>query len=143
MNITGLNYSYMKLLISGDRQIKDVQNDFSDGFAYLKIEFFKGNGAAIRSAKDQPLYSPMYKIKDISRNLQDGEIEVTESMTVKELEQKFKDQFNLGIQLFRKSGNLWLETTMTSSWTLQQQNTHGMEISNMGLPGAGDGELNA
>jgi hypothetical protein len=31
--------------------------------------------------------------------------------------------------VFRKSGNLWLETTMTDDWTLQQQNDHGYEIS--------------
>ena len=46
-----------------------------------------------------------------------------------ELEKIFKDQFGLAVQVFRKSGNLWLETTMTDNWTLQQQNNHGKEIS--------------
>ena len=50
-------------------------------------------------------------------------------MKVNELEKIFKDRFNLAVQVFRKSGNLWLETTMTDNWTLQQQNNHGGEIS--------------
>jgi hypothetical protein len=50
-------------------------------------------------------------------------------MKVKDLEKIFKDQFSLAMQVFRKSGNLWLETTMTDNWTLQQQNEHGREIS--------------
>ena len=50
-------------------------------------------------------------------------------MKVNKLENIFKDQFNLAVQVFRKSGNLWLETTMTDNWTLQQQNNHGREIS--------------
>ena len=56
-------------------------------------------------------------------------IEVVEEMKVKDLERIFKDQFSLAMQVFRKSGNLWLETTMTDNWTLQQQNDHGREIS--------------
>jgi hypothetical protein len=33
------------------------------------------------------------------------------------------------VQVSRKSGTLWLETTMTDSWTLGQQNEHGRELS--------------
>ena len=44
-------------------------------------------------------------------------------------EKIFKDQFSLAVQVFRRSGNLWLETTMTDNWTLRQQNEHGREIS--------------
>ena len=32
-------------------------------------------------------------------------------------------------QLFRRSGNLWLDTTITDLWTLQRQNEHVREIS--------------
>jgi len=50
-------------------------------------------------------------------------------MKVIDLEKMFKNRFNLSAQVFRKSGNLWLETTMTDNWTLLQQNNHGREIS--------------
>jgi len=37
-------------------------------------------------------------------------------------------EFGLPAQILRKSGNLWLETSMTNHWTLQQQNDHGRDI---------------
>ena len=50
-------------------------------------------------------------------------------MKVEELERILKKDFGLRAQVFRKSGNLWLETTMTDGWTLAQQNYHGKELS--------------
>jgi hypothetical protein len=58
-----------------------------------------------------------------------GFVGVDESMTVLELENAFMDEFGLCVQVFRKSGNIWLETTMTDHWTLKQQSDHGREIS--------------
>ena len=50
-------------------------------------------------------------------------------MTVGELEKLFRERFGANIQVSRKSGTLWLETTMTDNWTLKQQNEHGRELS--------------
>ena len=58
----------------------------------------------------------------------DGEVELHDAMTVGELENAFFTQFGLSVQLSRRSGNLWLETIMTNSWTLKQQNEHGREL---------------
>jgi hypothetical protein len=49
-------------------------------------------------------------------------------MTVTDFENALMDQFGLSAQVFRRSGNLWLETTITDYWTLKQQNEHGREI---------------
>ncbi len=57
---------------------------------------------------------------------------VSEDQTVLEVEQFFKLHFNLNAQVFRKSGNNWLETTLTDSWTLKKQNQEGMELSGLG-----------
>ncbi|MEI9910895.1 MAG: hypothetical protein WDO71_15215 [Bacteroidota bacterium] len=50
-------------------------------------------------------------------------------MTVGQLEDIFQKQFGLQVQVSRRSGTLWLETTMTDNWTLKQQNDHGRELS--------------
>ncbi|MDE3144966.1 MAG: hypothetical protein KGL19_12475, partial [Bacteroidota bacterium] len=47
------------------------------------------------------------------------------TMTVSELEQKFNDIYGLSTQVFRKSGNIWLVTTVTDKWTLEEQNRQG------------------
>jgi hypothetical protein len=33
------------------------------------------------------------------------------------------------VQVFRKSGNVWLETSATDAWSLKQQNQEGMDLS--------------
>ena len=51
------------------------------------------------------------------------------SMTVGQLEKAFRERFGLNMQVSRKSGPVWLETTVTDKWTLRQQNEHGRELS--------------
>jgi hypothetical protein len=49
-------------------------------------------------------------------------------MTVSELESLLLQLFGLPVQVYRKSGNFWMETRMTRDWTLKQQNEHGKDI---------------
>jgi hypothetical protein len=121
----------MKLNIGSNRLISEVQDEFNKSFPYLKLEFFPPT----KKAKDQSglflnrLMPHNKKIGECQSKITDGLFEFSESMKVSELEQKLKDQFGLIVQVFRHSGNLWLQTTMTDNWTLQKQNEHGMELS--------------
>ena len=118
----------MKLRIAPNRLISDVQKDFNTAFPFLKIEFFQ-------KRMPQPAYTFQEmlprnrRIAEGQTAVTDGDIEISSTMTVRDLEKMFKDQFSLGVQVFRRSGNLWLETTMTDGWTLELQNQHGKEIS--------------
>ena len=118
----------MQLHIAPDRLISDVQNDFNQEFPYLKLEFFETRSFNRSSQSGKILLPRHQKLGDAFRQVQPGEIEVLHSMKVTELENIFRSRFNLAVQVFRRSGNLWLETTMTDNWTLDQQNNHGMEI---------------
>ena len=57
------------------------------------------------------------------------ELLMTDAMTVTELENKIHEVFGLNAEVLRKSGNVWLETKLTSNWTLLQQNKMGIAIS--------------
>ena len=119
----------MRLLISGEKLIKDLRQEFSIAYPYLQLEFFSNDG--VRKTR----YAAFKKI-DHEKALRDagiqknhqGYIEIKDSTTVLELESILMDKFGLSAQVFRKSGNIWLETTMTDDWTLKQQNDHGREI---------------
>jgi hypothetical protein len=50
-------------------------------------------------------------------------------MLVSELENLFEDKFKLSVQVFRKSGKSWLETTFTDGWSLKKQNQEGLDLS--------------
>jgi len=120
----------MRLAIKADRLISEVQNDFSQAYPFLKIEFFRNRNVNKEHYSPEKQIAHYLRVKDAwFRNRSEGELEISNTMTVSELEDALVDQFGLSAQLFRKSGNLWLETTITDNWTLKQQNDHGREIS--------------
>ncbi len=119
----------MHLRIAPNRLISDLQKDFNNEFPFLKLEFFRNRNHQLPAFTFQQILPYNYRIAEGQTAITDGDIEVRPDMKVKDLEKIFKDQFSLAAQVFRRSGNLWLETTMTDNWTLQQQNEHGREIS--------------
>ncbi len=124
-----INPLNMQLHIGPNRLIGDIQKEFNKEFPFLKIEFFNNKTFNRTGFMAHQIIPQNKKIGESQLNITDGLIQVDEDMKVKDLEKIFKDQFSLAVQVFRKSGNLWLETTMTDNWTLQQQNNHGREIS--------------
>ncbi len=119
----------MHLHIGPDRLISDIQKEFNNMFPFLKLEFFNNRSFSRSGFSAQKIISQNRKIGDTQSGIVNANIEIGEQMKVNELESIFKNQFSLAVQVFRKSGNIWLETTMTDNWTLQQQNKHGREIS--------------
>jgi len=119
----------MNLRIAPNRLISDLQKDFNNAFPFLKLEFFRNRNQQIPVFTFQQILPYNNRIGEGQAAITDGDIEVNPDMRVKELEKIFQDQFSLAVQVFRRSGNLWLETTMTDNWTLRQQNEHGREIS--------------
>lgn len=119
----------MYLHIAPNRLISEIQQEFNKAFPFLKLEFYN-NKSISRSDLSAKQFIPQGRnIGNSQLPISAGDIKIEEEMKVNELEKNFKDKFNLAVQVFRKSGNLWLETTMTDNWTLQQQNNHGREIS--------------
>jgi hypothetical protein len=123
-----INPDTMHLHIAPNRLISDIQKEFNEVFPFLKIEFFKTKSFSRAEFMAHQIIPSQKKISEGQLAITDGDINIPSEMKVKELEKIFRDQFSLAAQVFRKSGNLWLETTMTDDWTLQQQNDHGYEI---------------
>jgi hypothetical protein len=119
----------MHLRIAPNRLISDLQKDFNNAFPFLKIEFFHNRNQQLPAFTFGQMLSHNKRIVEGQTAITDGDIEISQDMKVKDLEKIFKEQFSLMAQVFRLSGNLWLETTMTDEWTLGQQNEHGREIS--------------
>lgn len=121
----------MKITINDHRKIFAIQEEFNTVFPYLKLEFF--------SKPHKPGgESPKKLVKHNSKTLSEcrtihnaGEITITSKMTVMDLEQRFSDVYGLSVQVFRKSGKVWLETTVTDGWTLEEQNSQGESLSKM------------
>ncbi len=119
----------MEITINDQRKIFAVQNEFSEWFPFLKLEFYsksnKGGGSPSKKV-----------IKHISKTIAEcrtihssGHVAIQPGMTVAELEQNFRDVFGLSLAVFRKAGGKWIEATENSNLTLQEQNEEGSKLS--------------
>ena len=115
--------------LNNEMTLLQVQEAFSKTFPYLKLEFFTephkpGQG----SEKAQMLpkqWDAALVIREIQETTEAMELRVRPTDTVAKLEMALEKGFGLHAQVFRKSGNTWLETTRTDSETLQAQNDKG------------------
>lgn len=105
----------ISMRISQFTSLSEIQSAFNNLFPFLKIEFASANRVFQFPMKD-----------DVP---EDAELDILPDMTVAVLESELKSRYGLPAQVYRKSGKLWLETSMTNQWTLKQQNEHGKEIS--------------
>jgi len=121
----------MKILINDRRKIHAIQEDFNKQFPYLKLEFFS-KPHSIGGGSAKKLIKVPSKTLGECRTIHDsGTITITPQMTVADLEQNFRDIYGLSAQVFRKSGKVWLETTVTDVWTLEEQNSQGESLSKL------------
>jgi len=113
------------MTIKDNKTLATIQKEFKDTFPYLKIEFYQGHHEAGEGSPGGTRLDPEQTIGAVRTVKQPGELAVTDDMTVKAFEQEVYRRFGLNVQVFRKSGNLWMQTTSTDDWTLQEQNRKG------------------
>lgn len=115
----------MQLYISESTRPEDVKNFFSSCYPFLRIELYKigKDRGSVPGKKNNPVTD---KFVDLAG---EGMVDINNDITVAELESSFAG-FGLQTEVFRKSGNVWVATSLTDSWTLQQQNDAGEEITN-------------
>ncbi len=119
----------MKIKIDNNSKISSIQEEFNAAFPFLRIEFF--------SEPSQPGGTSLVKvIKSQGRTLNEcrtvhnkNSVSITPDLSVADLDQLFRNNYGLGVQVFRKSGKAWLETTVTEGWTLEEQNRQGEALS--------------
>lgn len=111
----------MELHIKGDKPLKEIKQEFNGLFSHLKIEFFhhshtEGEASPLSDELDENTI-----VNGIRKQGNEGELSFTEKTRVFELEDLFKNDFGLNVQVFRKSGDVWLQTTITDDWTLEEE----------------------
>lgn len=119
----------MIIHLSKNKTIGEIQKEFNEYFPFLKLGFFTKSHKPYEGNGKANLMSPDSKINSLKKD--PIEVEITENMSVNELEQMFKVEFGLNVQVFRKSGKSWLETTITDNWSLKKQNEEGRELSDL------------
>ena len=110
----------MKLEINKDSSVSDIQEQFSAHYPALKLEFYKQKPVDGMNTKESLPADNSFKKQAI--------ISIAKDRTVEDFEKEFWDKLKIAAQVFRKSGNIWLQTTRTDDWTLDTQNTKGLGL---------------
>jgi hypothetical protein len=119
----------MKITINDNRKILAIQKEFTKEFPYLKLEFFSKPHKVGGSSSKKTMKAGAKTLGECRTIHDSGTITIVPKMTVADLEQSFRDVYGLAVQVFRKSGKVWLETTVTDNWTLEEQNRQGESLS--------------
>src|SRR5215212_8694065 len=118
----------MVININDTKKLKNIKEEFNLLFPYLNIEFFskpysRGEGSSkVQAANENNT------IAECRNKHNSGLLEITPDMTVSDLENTFMNLYGLFVQVFRKSGSVWLETTVTDNWSLEEQNKQGESV---------------
>lgn len=117
------------LQIEKGSSLKDIQKQFNTYYPFLKIEFFKA------SPVGEPLYkTSLFTAADLVKYVDGAEnkvlqIDVSRKRKVSEVEKDFEKLLGVSAHVYRKSGNVWVEATLTNDWPLGEQNEEGRLIS--------------
>lgn len=117
----------MKPEITDNQTIGEVQEIFHYLFPFLKVDFFeRDTHGLVKNKLNQPVLNRKKMLGEFRLDkVDDGELLIAKNTRVREFEQYIDSTYCLHAQVFRRSGNVWLETTITNNWTLEEQNSQG------------------
>ena len=113
----------MKIYVSTRMSIAALQQAFSECFPYLSLSFFSKPHDIYQSSPVKYLITECTtSLERIEAQPHSADVEIFADMKVSELEQLFEQEFGLHVQVLRKEGNTWEETTLTDNLSLSEQN---------------------
>ena len=103
--------------------VQDIFDQFNAQFPYLHLEFYDHENGIDQTQSHQVSHQTL--LEDLNPELIDTAFVVIPEMTVSDFEKMMKDKYQLHIQVFRRSSDIWLQTSATDHWTLEKQNGKG------------------
>ncbi len=122
----------MKIKINQQTKLKDIQTEFQKSFPNLSLEFYAHVHQEEEGSKKKDTLDKDLTIHEISPNIPDASLDIKGNMPVADLEAELAEILGFGAQVFRKSGNVWLQTTATDHLTLDEQNLKAKERETLG-----------
>lgn len=107
--------------------VGDLKDSFIRIYPYLNLKVYRRFHDHSEGSPKSEEIEDVTLLGDVNTKLKSGEIVISDSLTVDRLEMVFRNKFGLSVQIFRKSGDLWLQTTTTDGWTLERQNSRAKE----------------
>jgi len=107
--------------------LKSIKEQFNAKFPHLKIEFFETKHDEGEASAKELMYDDAFRIKDIRKEGAMIPISIHGNLKTSTLEKLFEEELGVFIQVYKKSKNVWIQTTATDDWTLSQQEKDMLE----------------
>lgn len=112
------------LQIDERKTVSQFQKEFSTLFPFLKIDFYKSMAGQRVGKSNKPALS-LSANQLMSRSK--ASVAIDNSTTVATLKNIIMEKTGLACHVYRKSGTMWIETSLTEDWSLERQN-HEAEL---------------
>ncbi len=113
------------MFITDEKTLREVKLEFQEKFRWLKLEFYRRGHEAGEGSPEKEHYDDSLTIGQARGIHTEGEMSIHGNLKVSSLEEEFRERYGLYVQVFRRSGEVWLQTTATDDWTLAEQNEKG------------------
>lgn len=113
----------LSLVLQPHTTLQHIRTAFHQVFPYLQLQFFNASHQPDHgNTRHQMITDHQLHLGDITTRAMDITFHINEHTTVLNLETMFEQELHAHIQVFTRSGNLWLETVHTDGYTLVQLN---------------------
>ena len=119
----------MELHIEDTIRLEELKNQFTERYPFLKLEFFNHSHSQGSGSPKSDMITGDFTFGEIRKKHNEGDLIIKSEMSVDNIESEFENKYGIHAQIFRKSGDLWLETSATDSWSLKEQNETGESMS--------------
>jgi len=107
------------MIIYKDLKIKDLQEKFSGRYPNLKLEFYSVAHEAEELTPNDFKLDAKTEITNLISLEKPIDLSINGNTKIETLENRF-EELGLHVQVFRKSGNIWLQTSRTDHKTLAE-----------------------
>ncbi|MBZ4191625.1 hypothetical protein [Niabella beijingensis] len=114
--------------------MEDIQSSFHEQYPYLKLEFYRHPHLQGEASWFNDKLGKQSLVKKEASMTGNQSINAGGNQTVADFESEFFQKTGIAVQVMRFSGRVWIQTTETDDWTLQQQNEKGYEDSKLTVP---------
>lgn len=114
--------------------LSDLQVAFSQAFPCLQVRFYQGGHITGEGSPSAGLLDSDHSVAEVGClpiDAREQGLVLDPLQSISDFESMMKDRFALNAQVFRKSGNLWLQTIATDHWTLSEADRKGRHSSQL------------
>ena len=118
----------MELILRSNDTINSLKAAFHAQYENLRIQFFKHDHHMGEGSPKKEMLPGDTLLTSLSDKAHDTRISCDSSISIGDFEQLIHDELGLNVQVFRRSGTVWLQTLNSDEWSLDEANKRANEL---------------